>query len=158
MIGAGRYERSRTARERNGHRPRLLTTPAGDIELAIPKLPRQILPEPARAAATHRSRLSTRWSWRPTSTESHLKVDDLVKALGAASGISKSEVSRICAGLDKELAEFRSRPLGHVAFPYDFADATYVKGHVRGRVVSRAVVIATEATAHGDRGARHRGG
>ena len=48
------------------------------------------------------------------------KVDDLVKALGAASGISKSEVSRICAGLDKELEEFRTRPLGHVAFPYVF--------------------------------------
>jgi len=79
------------------------------------------------------------------------KVDDLVKALGAPSGISKSEVSRICAGLDKELNEFRERALDHIAFPYVFADATYVKGRVRGRVVSRAVVVATGVTANGDR-------
>ena len=71
------------------------------------------------------------------------KVDDLVKALGAASGISKSEVSRICAELDQDLSTFRDRPLDHVAFRYVFLDATYIKGHVHGRVVSRAVVIAT---------------
>ena len=59
------------------------------------------------------------------------KVDDLVKALGVASGISKSEVSRICAELDRDLEAFRNRPLDHVAFPYVFADATYVKGRVR---------------------------
>ena len=79
------------------------------------------------------------------------KVDDLVKSMGVASGISKSEVSRICQGLDKELEEFRNRPLGHVAFPYVFADATYVKGRVRGRVVARAVVVATGVTANGGR-------
>ena len=56
------------------------------------------------------------------------KVDDLVEALGAASGISKSEVSRICAELDKEMEAFRTRRLDHVAFPYLFCDATYVKG------------------------------
>jgi transposase-like protein len=79
------------------------------------------------------------------------KVDDLVKALGVGTGISKSEVSRICAGLDKELEEFRNRPLDHIEFPYVFADATYIKGRLRGRVVSRAVVIATGVTATGDR-------
>jgi transposase-like protein len=79
------------------------------------------------------------------------KVDDLVAALGVGSGISKSEVSRICGELDRDLEEFRGRPLGHVAFPYVFADATYIKGRVRGRVVSRAVVIATGVTATGDR-------
>jgi mutator family transposase len=79
------------------------------------------------------------------------KVDDLVKALGAASGISKSEVSRICAELDRDLDVFRARPLDHVGFPYVFVDATYLKGRVRGRVVSRAVVIATGVTATGDR-------
>jgi transposase-like protein len=79
------------------------------------------------------------------------KVDDLVKALGAASGISKSEVSRICAELDRDLDAFRARPLDHVGFPYVFVDATYLKGRVRGRVVSRAVVIATGVTATGDR-------
>ncbi len=77
------------------------------------------------------------------------KVDDLVQALGVGSGISKSEVSRVCAELDADLEAFR--PLDHVAFPYVFADATYVKGRVRGRGVSRAVVVATGVTAAGDR-------
>lgn len=58
-----------------------------------------------------------------------------------ASGISKSEVSRICAELDELLEAFRSRPLGHIEFPYVFANATYVKCRVNGRVVSKAVVI-----------------
>ena len=79
------------------------------------------------------------------------KVDDLVKALGVASGISKSEVSRICAELDRDLKVFRDRPLDHAEFVYVFLDATYVKGRVRGRVVSRAVVIATGVTSTGDR-------
>jgi putative transposase len=79
------------------------------------------------------------------------KVDDLVAALGVGSGISKSEVSRICGQLDGELETFRNRPLDHVAFPYVFADATYLKARVNGRVVSRAVVIATGVTASGDR-------
>ena len=72
-------------------------------------------------------------------------------ALGAASGISKSEVSRICAELDSEMEAFRTRPLGHVEFPYVYCDATYLKGRVRGQVVSRAVVVATGITANGDR-------
>ena len=78
------------------------------------------------------------------------KVDDLVKALGAASGISKSEVSRICAELDRDLEAFRTRRL-EGTFPYVFADATYLKARVRGRVVSRAVVIATGVTSTGER-------
>ena len=56
-------------------------------------------------------------------------VDDLVAALGVDSGISKSEVSRICAGLDETVEAFRSRPLHHTTFPYVFLDATYL--HVR---------------------------
>ena len=79
------------------------------------------------------------------------KVDDLVAALGLEAGISKSEVSRICGELDTDLDAFRNRPLDHVEFPYVFCDATYVKGRVNGRVVSRAVVIATGVTATGDR-------
>ena len=79
------------------------------------------------------------------------KVDDLVKALGVDAGISKSEVSRICAELDGEVAAFRSRSLAHTAFPYLFLDATYLKARVDGRVVSRAVVIATGVTADGGR-------
>ncbi len=79
------------------------------------------------------------------------KVDDLVQALGIDAGISKSEVSRICAEMDTELEAFRTRPLDHVAFPYVFCDATYVKARVAGRVVSRAVVVATGVAATGDR-------
>src|SRR4051794_22139773 len=79
------------------------------------------------------------------------KVDDLVAALGVESGISKSEVSRICAQLDTEVAAWRCRPLGEQAFPYVFCDATYCKARVGGRVVSRAVVIATGVAADGRR-------
>ena len=52
------------------------------------------------------------------------KVDDLVKALGVASGIAKSEVSRICSELDRDLTAFRDRPLEHAEFVYVFLDAT----------------------------------
>ena len=79
------------------------------------------------------------------------KVDDLVKALGAGSGISKSEVSRICAGLDAEAAAFRDRSLSGQAFPYVFLDATYCKARVGHRVVSQAVVVATGVAADGHR-------
>ena len=57
----------------------------------------------------------------------HPQVDDLVKALGVESGISKSEVSRICGELDGEVAALRSRSLGHTRFPYLFMDATSSK-------------------------------
>ena len=79
------------------------------------------------------------------------KVDDLVKALGADTGISKSEVSRICADLDTEVAAFRDRPLSEQRFPYVFLDATYCKARVNHRVVSQAVVIATGVAADGRR-------
>ena len=80
-------------------------------------------------------------------------VDKLVKALGVDTGISKSEVSRICAALDERVAAFRNRTLGHTSFPYVYLDATYV--HVRddalGQIVSKAVVVATGITAEGTR-------
>src|SRR4029453_14480444 len=70
---------------------------------------------------------------------------------GRGAGISKSEVSRICGELDAEVAAFRSRSLAHTSFPYVFVDATYLKARVDGRVVSRAVVIATGVTVDGGR-------
>ena len=153
FIGAGRFERSETrTTQRNGHRPRLLSTPAGDVELEIPKL---------RQGSFYPSLLERRRridrALFAVVMEAYVhgvstrKVDDLVKALGVGSGISKSEVSRICGELDRDLKAFRDRPLDQIAFPYVFLDATYVKGRVRGRVVSRAVVIATGVTATGDR-------
>lgn len=151
-IGAAPHERteSRTA-QRNGHRPKLITTAAGDIELEIPKLREgsffpSLLERRRRIDRALFAVVMEAWV-HGVSTR---KVDDLVKALGAASGISKSEVSRICAELDRDLEVFRTRRL-EGEFPYVFADATYVKARVRGRVVSRAVVIATGVTSTGDR-------
>ena len=72
-------------------------------------------------------------------------------ALGLESGISKSEVSRICSELDEQLGAFRSRSLAHVEFPYVFLDATYLKGRVDHQVVSRAVVVATGVSMDGNR-------
>jgi len=73
--------------------------------------------------------------------------------MGVDTGISKSEVSRICAGLDERVDAFRNRTLGHVGFPYVYLDATYinVRDDALGQVVSRAVVVATGITANGDR-------
>jgi transposase-like protein len=153
FIGADRFERSDTrTTQRNGHRPRLLSTPAGDVELGIPKL-RQGSFFPS---LLERRRRIDRALYAVVMEAyvhgvSTRKVDDLVKALGVASGISKSEVSRICSELDRDLKAFRDRPLDHAEFVYVFLDATYVKGRVRGRVVSRAVVIATGVTSTGDR-------
>jgi putative transposase len=153
VIGAAPHERSDDRQNyRNGHRPRLLTTKAGDIELKIPKLRSgsffpQILERRRRIDRALYAVVMEAYV-HGVSTR---KVDDLVEALGAASGISKSEVSRICADLDKEMEAFRTRRLDHVAFPYLFCDATYVKGRLRGRVVSRAVVVVTGVTAEGNR-------
>jgi len=78
-------------------------------------------------------------------------VDDLVQALGIGTGISKSEVSRICSGLDEQVAAFRDRTLHHTTFPYVFLDATYLHVRRTGQVTSMAVVVATGVTADGGR-------
>jgi transposase-like protein len=152
-IGARPYERTQTrTAHRNGVRARLLSTKAGDVELQIPKLREgsflAALLEPRRRIDRALLAVVMEAYVHGTSTR---KVDDLVRALGVDSGISKSEVSRICAELDTEVAAFRSRSLVHTAFPYVFLDATYLKARVDGRVVSRAVVIATGVTADGGR-------
>jgi putative transposase len=152
-IGAGRYERTQTrTTHRNGTRARLLSTKAGDVELRIPKLREgsffPALLEPRRRIDRALLAVVMEAYVHGTSTR---KVDDLVKALGVDAGISKSEVSRICGELDTEVAAFRSRSLAHTPFPYLFVDATYLKARVDGRVVSRAVVIATGVTADGGR-------
>jgi putative transposase len=153
QIGAGRYERSASrTTHRNGTRARLLSTKAGDVELRIPKLREgsffPALLEPRRRIDRALLAVVMQAYVHGTSTR---KVDDLVKALGVDSGISKSEVSRVCAELDTEVAAFRSRSLAHTAFPYVFPDATCLKARVDGRVVSRAVVIATGVCADGGR-------
>ncbi|MDT0203986.1 IS256 family transposase [Nocardioides sp. AE5] len=153
-IGAGRYERSEDRiTERNGSRPRLVTTQAGDVQLRIPKLRKgsffpSIL-EPRRRIDRALYAVVMEAYVHGVSTRS---VDDLVEAMGADSGISKSEVSRICAGLDEVVGAFCTRTLDHVEFPYVYLDATYL--HVRNQtsqVVSMAVVVATGVTATGQR-------
>jgi putative transposase len=153
FIGAAPFERSEgRTNQRNGHRPRLLSTPAGDVELEIPKLRQgSFFPSLLERRRRIDRALFAVVMEAYVHGVSTRKVDDLVKALGASSGISKSEVSRICSELDRDLKAFRDRPLDHAKFVYVFCDATYVKGRVRGRVVSRAVVIATGVTSTGDR-------
>jgi putative transposase len=129
-----------------------VSTPAGDVEAKIPKLRKcsffPELLEPRRRV--DRALLSAIMAAYVTGTLTR-KVDDLVKALGCESGVSKSTVSRICADIDREVAPVRQRPLDHTAFPYVFLDATHVKARVDHQFVSRAVVIATGATAEGGR-------
>jgi transposase-like protein len=155
-IGADRYERTDTrVTDRNGSRPRLLATQAGDVQLRIPKLRKgsffPVILEPRRRIDQALYAVVMEAYVNGVSTRS---VEDLVVALGIDSGISKSEASRICAGLDEIVTAFRSRPLHHTAFPYVFLDATYL--HVRrtaagGQVTSMAVVVATGVTATGGR-------
>jgi transposase-like protein len=129
-----------------------LTTTAGDLELSIPKL-RQGTFFPA--LLERRRRVDQ--ALFASVVEAHLhgvstrKVDDLVKALGADSRLSKSEVSRICAGLDEEVALFRGRDLAALDYPYVFLDATYCKACVNHRIVSQAVVVAVVVAADGRR-------
>jgi transposase-like protein len=153
-IGAGRYERTEErVTDRNGTRPRLVTTQAGDIGLRIPKLRRgsffPVILEPRRRIDQALYAVVMEAYVQGVSTRS---VDDLVEAMGIDSGISKSEVSRICAGLDESVGAFRTRSLDHVEFPYVYLDATYL--HVRNasqQVTSMAVVVATGVTATGQR-------
>ena len=153
FIGAGPFERTtdRTAL-RNGTRSRTLTTTTGDLDLRIPKL-RQGSFFPALLERRRRvdQALFAVVMEAYVHGVSTRKVDDLVKALGADTGISKSEVSRICAGLDAEVAQFRDRTLAVQDFPYVFLDATYCKARVGHRIVSQAVVIAVGVAADGRR-------
>jgi transposase-like protein len=153
VIGAARYERSaeRTT-HRNGSRSRLLSTKAGDVELAIPKLRHgsffPALLEPRRRIDRALWAVIMEAFIHGVSTR---KVDDLVAALGIDAGVSKSSVSRICAELDSAVAEFRERRLDHSTFPYVFLDATYVKAHEGTHVVSKAIVLATGVAVDGNR-------
>jgi putative transposase len=151
-IGAGLHERSdaRTT-QRNGTRDKLVTTATGDLTVKIPKVrtgsffPALLCPRRRIDVALHAVVMQAYVEGVSTR-----RVDDLVIAMGGT-GISKSEVSRVCAQLDSEVAIWRTRSLDHLAFPYVFLDATYCKVRLSGRVVSQAVVIATGVSADGRR-------
>jgi transposase-like protein len=151
LIGAERHERSgdRTA-YRNGTRLRTWDTRMGTIELAIPKIrPGTYFPsllQPRRRAEHALLAVVQEAYVHGVSTR---KVDDLMRALGI-DGISKSEVSRICAELDTAVAAFRTRPLTG-EHRYLWVDATYHKVRVDGRVISQATVVAIGVTTNGDR-------
>ena len=153
MIGAQRYERTphRTNR-RNGTRPKTVATTAGEVELAIPKLrtgsffPSLLHPRRRVDKALY-AVICSAWI-EGVSTR---KVDDLVRALGNESGISRSTVSRICKDIDEGVHEFLSRRLDRTWFPYLFVDATYLDVRVGHRVVCRALVVATGVSAEGRR-------
>ncbi len=119
VIGAARYERSDTrTTHRNGSRSRLLSTKAGDVALAIPKLRSgsfyPALLQPRRRIDRALWAVIMEAFVHGVSTR---KVDDLVAALGIDAGASKSQVSRICADLDGAVEEFRQRRLDHIKFP-----------------------------------------
>jgi putative transposase len=153
-IGAAPYERTEArVTERNGHRPRILTTKAGDVELRIPKLRKgsffPVILEPRRRIDQALYAVVMEAYVHGVSTRS---VDDLVEAMGVDAGISKSEVSRICAALDEQVRAFRTRSLAHTEFPYVYLDATYLNvRNTTGQVVSMAVVVATGIAADGSR-------
>jgi putative transposase len=151
QIGADRYERTteRTA-QRNGYRTRPWDTRLGTLELQIPKLrtgsyfPSWL--EPRRRAEQALVAVITEAYVQGVSTR---KVEALVQSLGIA-GISKSEVSRLCAGLDEQARIFRTRRLD-AEYPYLWLDARYEKVREDGRVLSMAVVVAYGVRADGVR-------
>jgi putative transposase len=152
LCGADYDEKSPGKRlnSRNGYRDRLWDTRAGAIDLKIPKLRHgSYLPtflEPRRTAEKAMAAVIQEAYVQGVSTRS---VDALVQALGMT-GVSKSEVSRLCAELDERVHAFLDRPI-EGDWPYLWIDATYVKTREAGRIVSVAVIIAVAVNTDGQR-------
>jgi len=142
LVGAELGERrpEDRATHRNGYRPRRWDTRAGEIELQIPKL-RQGSYFPSFLAPRKRSEqaLVAVVQQAYVCGVSTRRVDQLVESLGLR--VSRSEVSRICAGLDEQVQAFRTRPL-EGRYPYLFVDAKVEKVRDGGRVARKCVVIA----------------
>jgi putative transposase len=135
---------------RNGYRERLWETRAGSVDLKIPKLRKgSYFPgflEPRRTAEKALAAVIQEAYIQGVSTRS---VDELVKAMGM-SGISKSQVSRLCSEIDERVRAFLDRPI-EGDWPYLWIDATYVKSREAGRIVSKAVIIAVGVNTAGVR-------
>jgi putative transposase len=151
LTGAGYGERAPDRlTQRNGYRERIWETRAGTVELHIPKLRKgSYFPgflEPRRVAEKALTAVIQEAYVQGISTRS---VDELVKALGMA-GISKSQVSRLCAEIDERVRTFLERPI-EGDWPYLWIDATYVKVRDAGRIVSVAVTLAVAVNTDGRR-------
>ena len=151
LTGAGHGEKSPSRLvQRNGYRYRDWETRAGTVELRIPKLRRgSYFPgflEPRRMAEKALTAVIQEAYTQGISTRS---VDDLVKAMGM-SGISKSQVSRLCEEIDQRVKVFLDRPI-EGDWPYLWIDATYLKVRQAGRIVSVAVIVAVGVNTDGRR-------
>jgi transposase-like protein len=151
LAGAGYGEKSpERLAQRNGYRERDWHTRAGTVELRIPKLRTgSYFPgflEPRRMAEKALTAVIQEAYIQGISTRS---VDDLVKALGMT-GISKSQVSRLCEEIDERVNAFLERPI-EGEWPYLWIDATYVKVRQNGRIVSVAVIVAVGVNSDGRR-------
>ena len=151
LAGAAYGEKSvERLAQRNGYRERGWETRAGTVELRIPKLRKgSYFPgflEPRRMAEKALTAVIQEAYVQGVSTRS---VDELVKAMGM-SGISKSQVSRLCEEIDDRVKAFLDRPI-EGDWPYLWLDATYVKVRQNSRVVSAAVIVAVGVNSDGRR-------
>nr|GEU28427.1 response regulator GacA, putative [Tanacetum cinerariifolium] len=150
LPGSLRRAQRRRINSRNGYRDRGYETRAGKVDLKIPKLRTgSYLPgflEPRRTAEKALTAVIQEAYIQGISTRS---VDDLVKAMGMT-GVSKSQVSRLCEEIDERVQTFLNRPI-EGDWPYLWIDAAYVKSRQAGRVVSVAVIIAVAVNTDGVR-------